>query len=300
MPKLEGIQNVLLDIGPLPQDLPRNEEPSTSLSHPLHAFHIYPTVADNFPKLTPPPPEKFPYALRALPAVLATQWTSPTFIPYRQAFPPSHNTSPSALQSHIEDLTQRDVKIAYLKDLQGYLWESGFAAGEFATPLFPDVVPRLREWRGGGVGLGVYSSGSVFAQKLLFRHVSVGEVARVDGRGRAGGAVDGQVSSASVEGHRAAETEDLRHLVTDGGWFDTTNAGLKTEASSYGKIVETLEWRPARTLFLTDNVREYDAAASAGLRVILLDRPGDAPVSAADRARMDVVQSFYDIDLAEK
>jgi len=170
--------------------------------------------------------------------------------------------------------------------------------------LFPDVVPRLREWRRGGVGLGVYSSGSVFAQKLLFRHVSVGGAARGGGKGGAGQAVDEhehreKVLEAPAGTHQSAETEDLRDLMTDGGWFDTTNAGLKTEASSYGKIVETLGWQPARTLFLTDNVREYDAAASAGLRVILLDRPGNAPISAADRARMDVVQSLYDIELVD-
>ncbi|KAK0803062.1 enolase-phosphatase E1 [Friedmanniomyces endolithicus] len=298
MPKLEGIQNVLLDIGPLPQDLPRNEEIPTSLSPPLHASHILAKALVPNNKTNPPP--KFPYALRALPAVLATQWTSPNFIPYRQAFPPEHSTSPSALHTHVEDLPNRDVKVAYLKDLQGYLWESGFETGEYATPLFADVVPRLREWRGGGVGLGVYSSGSVFAQKLLFQHVSVGEAARVGGKGGARGTVDGQASSTSAKTHQPAETEDLRYLMTDGGWFDTTNAGLKTEASSYSKIVETLEWQPARTLFLTDNVREYDAAASAGLRVILLDRPGNAPVSAADMARMDVVQSLHDIELGKK
>ncbi|KAK0933068.1 enolase-phosphatase E1, partial [Friedmanniomyces endolithicus] len=243
-----------------------------------------------------------PYALRALPAVLATQWNSPDFIPYRQAFPPHHSASPATLQAHVEDLTNRDVKIAYLKDLQGFLWESGFVGGEYATPMFPDVVPRLREWRERRVGLGVYSSGSVFAQKLLFRHVSVhvGEAARVDGKGGTGGVEGGQVSSASAEAHGVAQTEDLRDLITEGGWFDTTNAGLKTEASSYRKIVETLGWRPARTLFLTDNVGEYDAAASADLRVILLGRPGNAPVSAADMARMDVVQSLDDIELVEK
>ncbi|KAK0253563.1 enolase-phosphatase E1 [Friedmanniomyces endolithicus] len=199
----------------------------------------------------------------------------------------------------------RDLKIAYLKDLQGFLWKEGFANGEFATPLFPDVVPRLREWRRGGVGLGVYSSGSVFAQKLLFRHVSVGGAARGGGKGGAGQAVDEhehreKVLEAPAGTHQSAETEDLRDLMTDGGWFDTTNAGLKTEASSYGKIVETLGWQPARTLFLTDNVREYDAAASAGLRVILLDRPGNAPVSAEDLARMEVVQSLHDIELVIK
>lgn len=54
--------------------------------------------------------------------------------------------------------------------------------------------------------MAIYSSGSVFAQKLLMRHV----------KGEEG-------------------TEDLEELVS-GGWFDTVNAGLKAERGSYEKI----------------------------------------------------------------
>jgi ATP sulfurylase len=35
------------------------------------------------------------------------------------------------------------------------------------------------------------------------------------------------------------QAEDLTQLMS--GWFDTVNAGLKTEARSYSKIVETLK-----------------------------------------------------------
>ncbi|TKA66108.1 hypothetical protein B0A55_09469 [Friedmanniomyces simplex] len=267
----------------------------------------------------------FPYALKALPTVLAKQWDDPAFRPYREAFPPEHSTSPSVLQAHVEDLTKRDVKVAYLKNLQGYLWEEGYRSGAYSTPLFPDVAPQLKQWKEEGVQLAIYSSGSVFAQKLLFQHVSTGEAAvgvkraaaqAVDERsgpevanksrriasGEEGesalktGNID-ETPNELAETHQLAETEDMRHLMTADGWFDTTNAGLKTEASSYSKIVETLKWQPARTLFLTDNVKEYDAAVSGGLQAILLDRPGNASVSAADLARMEVVQSLYDIDL---
>lgn len=149
---------------------------------------------------------QFPYALSALPDVLATQWDSDKFIPYRDAFPAEHRSSPEALEAHVRDLTARDVKAAYHKNLQGYLWEDGYASGAYATDLFKDVVPALKAWRAQGRDVAIYSSGSVFAQKLLMRHV----------KGEKG-------------------TENLEELVS-GGWFDTVNAGLKADKGSYEKI----------------------------------------------------------------
>lgn len=154
---------------------------------------------------------QFPYALSALPNVLATQWDSPKFIPYRDAFPAEHRTSPAALEAHVRDLTARDVKAAYHKNLQGYLWEDGYASGAYATSLFGDVVPALEAWKAQGRRVAIYSSGSVFAQKLLMRHVQ------------------------SESG-----TENLEGLV-DGGWFDTVNAGFKAEKGSYEKIAAEMK-----------------------------------------------------------
>jgi hypothetical protein len=51
--------------------------------------------------------------------VLANKWDDPTFISYRDAFPETARSSPEAFEAHVKDLTQRDVKIAYLKNLQG-------------------------------------------------------------------------------------------------------------------------------------------------------------------------------------
>lgn len=161
---------------------------------------------------------QFPYALAALPKVLETQWDTPTLRPYLAAFPPEHATTPQALEAHVRDLTARDVKAAYLKNLQGYLWEDGYASGAYATDLFGDVVPALKAWRAQGKGVAIYSSGSVFAQKLLMRHVWTGEESG-----------DGKKVSENLEG-----------LVSQ-GWFDTVNAGLKAERGSYVKIAEALE-----------------------------------------------------------
>ncbi|KAM0714072.1 hypothetical protein Q7P37_011036 [Cladosporium fusiforme] len=210
----------------------------------------------------------FPYALAALPHVLATQWDSPKFLPYRDAFPAEHRTSPAALEAHARDLTARDVKAAYHKNLQGYLWEDGYASGAYATDLFGDVVPALKAWRADGRRVAIYSSGSVFAQKLLMRHV----------KGEHG-------------------TEDLEALV-DGGWYDTVNAGFKAERGSYEKIAGELKLSPGSVLFLSDNVKEVDAAVAAGMKSLVVDRPGNAPLSAEDRSRLEVVDTFEKIALS--
>ncbi len=135
----------------------------------------------------------FPYALNALPDVLASKWDSKEFKSYRDAFPADARGSPSALQAHVEDLTQRDVKAAYLKNLQGYLWETGYKTGAYSTPLFADVLPKLKEWNDAGIKLAIYSSGSVFAQKLLFGHVQSAagqKKARGESESERGGTLD--------------------------------------------------------------------------------------------------------------
>lgn len=62
---------------------------------------------------------QFPYAVNALPKVLKEKWNDPKFVPFRDDFPDEHKASPEALEAHVKDLTERDVKIAYLKNLQG-------------------------------------------------------------------------------------------------------------------------------------------------------------------------------------
>ena len=156
----------------------------------------------------------FPYALKALPEVLQQKWEDSDFQPYIIAFPAAARESPETLQAAVEDLTRRDVKVACLKNLQGYLWQEGYETKAYSTPLFPDVPPKLQQWHSDGVKISIYSSGSVFAQKLLFANVA-------DDAGQGAG------------------QRDMTGLIS--GWFDTTNAGFKAEASSYGKIAAALE-----------------------------------------------------------
>ncbi|KAF2223214.1 HAD-like domain-containing protein, partial [Elsinoe ampelina] len=213
----------------------------------------------------------FPYAISALPSVLAQKWHDPEFKSYRDAFPSEAQTSPEAFEAHVRDLMARDVKVAYLKNLQGYLWKDGYRNKVYATSLFPDVVPRLKAWRDAGLGLAIFSSGSVFAQKLLFEHVK-----RDDGGGE-------------------HESVDLRGLVR--GWYDTVNAGGKMEAGSYGKIARELQARPGEVLFLSDNVKEVAAALGAGMKAVVVDRPGNAPLTEDDRGKFEVITSLEAVDI---
>lgn len=206
---------------------------------------------------------QFPYALRVLPEVLEAQWDSPGFAKYKDAFPPEFRTSKDQLAAHVQDLMDRDVKIAYLKSLQGYLWEEGYAAGHLKAPLFPDVSDKLSVWHQNGLKIMIYSSGSVPAQKLLFKHTN-------------------------------AEPSDLTSLISD--WFDTVNAGLKTEPKSYQTIAESHPEVPAgQWLFLSDNTREVEAAIATGMKSMVVQRPGNPELPHGLIGRLPIIDSFISL-----
>jgi enolase-phosphatase E1 len=140
----------------------------------------------------------------------------------------------------------RDRKSTGLKELQGLIWRDGYESGELVSRVFEDVPAALEAWHAGGVRLGIFSSGSVLAQKLLFGHTDHG---------------------------------DLRHHFEH--WTDTAT-GPKREPSSYTAIAARFGLPPAEILFLSDVVVELDAAREAGMQTGLLRRPGNAPVDARD------------------
>ncbi|KAH7308220.1 HAD-like domain-containing protein [Stachybotrys elegans] len=188
----------------------------------------------------------FPYALESLPKVLQEHWDNPSFVQYRDAFPPEHRGNPAALEAHVRDLVRQDSKVSYLKALQGHLWKHGYETGEIQAPLFPDVAPCIAAARAAGKNIMIYSSGSVPAQKLLF-------------------------------GHTNADPADLTPQICD--WFDTVNAGPKTDVASYKAILlKHPDIDPARWLFFSDNLKEVEAALGSGMRSLPVMRPGNAPL----------------------
>jgi hypothetical protein len=69
-----------------------------------------------------------------------------------------------------------DRKLPSLKALQGMIWADGYASGEYQAHVYEDAVAGLRRWHAAGHDLYVYSSGSVAAQKLLFRTQHAGDL----------------------------------------------------------------------------------------------------------------------------
>lgn len=131
-----------------------------------------------------------------------------------------------------------DRKHPALKKLQGMIWREGYETGAFTGHVYPDVVPQLENWRMHGIRIGIYSSGSVEAQRLLFSYTEYG---------------------------------DLNHLFNHN--FDTA-VGHKREVDSYKNIANKLNLNPEQILFLSDVEVELDAAKEAGMQTIQLVREG--------------------------
>ena len=143
----------------------------------------------------------------------------------------------------VVELIRRDAKFGALKDLQGRIWRHGFEDRTLVAHVFDDVPPALELWSGSGLDVRIYSSGSVEAQKLFFRHTARGD----------------------LTGH-------LR------GHYDTA-IGPKREAASYAAIAADMGLPPRQILFVSDVGQELDAARTAGLQTALADRPGNLPAS---------------------
>jgi enolase-phosphatase E1 len=141
-------------------------------------------------------------------------------------------------------LMDQDRKSTALKSLQGKIWKAGFESGELKGTLFPDVPEAFARWASQGK-VAIYSSGSVDAQQLLFRH--------------------------SIYG-------DLTQLIAN--YFDT-RTGPKSESASYAAIAKDLGVDSAEVIFLSDVVHELDAARAAGCSTRLVVREGNAPVEDA-------------------
>jgi enolase-phosphatase E1 len=164
---------------------------------------------------------------------------------------------PDQLAAALRNWQDTDAKVPALKTLQGLIWQAGFAAGDLVGHFYPDVPPALAAWTAAGVDVYVYSSGSVLAQRLWFRHSGMG---------------------------------DLSEYVS--GWFDTRTAGPKREPRSYHRITAAIGTPPAETTFLSDVAAELDAARAVGWQTVLVRRPGEP---GGPRGAHRLVQSFADL-----
>jgi enolase-phosphatase E1 len=162
---------------------------------------------------------------------------------------PEWNEAPAAARAasivaYLEWLMERDRKSTALKSLQGLMWEEGYRTGDLIGEVFADVPAALDRWRTQQIPVGIFSSGSVLAQQLLFRHAAAGDL-----------------------------TPRLR-------WHFDTATGAKTDPESYRRIATSIDTPPEGVLFISDVTAELDAARAAGMQTRLAIRPGNKPVPA--------------------
>ncbi len=160
------------------------------------------------------------------------------------------------LIQYLEHLISVDRKSTALKDIQGQIWEHGYNQGELKAELFPEAAGCLQQWHQQGIILSVYSSGSIQAQKLLYRHTSQG---------------------------------NLEPLFSY--WFDT-RTGPKKTTESYIKIVSQLNGAPEEIWFVSDNGAECDAARTAGIHTLFSLRDGNPDRDPKDHK---VIQSLHEV-----
>jgi methylthioribulose 1-phosphate dehydratase / enolase-phosphatase E1 len=158
-------------------------------------------------------------------------------------------------------LMDRDVKVAPLKDLQGRIWKEGYETGALKGHVYADVPPAFAWMQQQGISVGIYSSGSIAAQKLLF---------------------------GSTDQHG-----DLLRYISH--HFDIPTAGPKKEATSYTAIAKSLGMPVDQIVFVSDCVEELAAARAAGLTAVLSVRPGNAPVSEEQRQSYPTVYSLLQL-----
>lgn len=147
-----------------------------------------------------------------------------------------HLTTTEEVLASIKEWSLADRKVTPLKTLQGIIWKSAYESGSITGHVYDDVPTALNQWRAQGLKIGVFSSGSIAAQKLLFRYSDFGD----------------------LSGHFSNH-------------FDTTT-GPKKESATYHKIAQFLGLGPEQILFLSDIIAELEAADQAGMQTLQLLR----------------------------
>jgi enolase-phosphatase E1 len=74
--------------------------------------------------------------------------------------------------------------------------------------------------------------------------------------------------------------------------------GVFTNLEDMVLLTSMMQLSPAAILFLSDNVKEVEAAIAAGMKSLVVDRPGNAVLSVDDQKRFEVVDTFEKIRLA--
>jgi len=182
----------------------------------------------------------FPYSSERLSSYVLSNLELPQVkeaLELTQASLPETTDVPHLIETLLQWIRE-DRKHPALKMIQGLIWEEGYIKKEIFGQVYSDVLPAFKTWQSRDLKFGIYSSGSVLAQKLLFKHSEVGDL------------------TSYLSFH-----------------FDTAVGGKK-EKASYEKMAAQLNLNPADILFLSDIADELSAAKEAGFKVLQIVRPG--------------------------
>lgn len=147
----------------------------------------------------------------------------------------------SGIIEKLQTWIKEDRKHGALKEIQGLIWDNGYSKKDFQGHVYEDVKPFFDKILENNSKIGIYSSGSVHAQKLIFGY--------------------------SISG-------DLTPMIS---YFFDTKVGGKREKSSYEKIAKEVNLQPASIHFFSDIPEELEAAEAAGFKVTQVLREGTNP-----------------------
>lgn len=147
-------------------------------------------------------------------------------------------TTTEEVIAYLDLWCREDRKVTPLKTLQGFVWKKAYEEGAIKGHVYDDVPTCLNKWRANGLKIGIFSSGSIHAQKLLFQFSCFGDLSK--------------------------------HL---SNYFDT-KTGAKRDAATYKAIAEILDLEPQQILFLSDIQEELLAAEESGYQTIQVVRLG--------------------------
>ncbi|XP_037817326.1 enolase-phosphatase E1 [Lucilia sericata] len=191
-------------------------------------------------------------------------------LPQYEVFLKETSTTPekevdiNVISQFVNYLIDKDLKLGPLKTLQGYVWAEGYKSGNIKGHVYPDVPAAFKLWHEAGVSVAIYSSGSIKAQQLLFGQTELGNL--------------------------------LPYITAH---FDTTS-GHKQEKQSYINIAQSLNIDPQDILFLTDIVKEAEAARLAGYQTAVLSRPGNGPLTDDDKSQFTILNDFESLKIVPK
>ncbi len=140
--------------------------------------------------------------------------------------------------NYIQHIIKIDKNCLALTMVKERILKLGYENKEFNWKVFKDVPEFLHFLKKFYIRVGIYSVDDVDSQISLFKYTSLGDL-----------------------------TPYVSH------YFDL-KIGAKTDSESYVNIARAIKVQPKKIAFFTDGLEEAEAAKKAGLRTIVVRRPG--------------------------